>query len=126
MLAKNIDVQRGLVNGARGVVKEFESAKGGLKITAVSFIFYFFSPLGYPVIQFTSGLCLPVCPERWSVRTSGGVVVTRKQLPLKLAWAISIHKSQVGAEAAKEVTYMYYVTMEIQALLCLYFVITAI
>ena len=29
MLTKNIDVQRGLVNGARGVVKEFEKSSKG-------------------------------------------------------------------------------------------------
>ncbi len=31
MLTKNINVQRSLVNGARGVVKGFDSAKGGHK-----------------------------------------------------------------------------------------------
>nr|CAI5850636.1 unnamed protein product [Callosobruchus analis] len=32
--------------------------------------------------------------ERWVVKTASGGSVTRVQLPLKLAWAFSIHKSQ--------------------------------
>ena len=47
------------------------------------------------MVRFVSGKVTVVGPERWSVRTGGGTVATRKQLPLKLAWAMSIHKSQV-------------------------------
>ena len=49
------------------------------------------------MVRFVSGKVTVVSPERWSVRTGGGAVATRKQLPLKLAWAMSIHKSQVQA-----------------------------
>ena len=35
-------------------------------------------------------------PEKWSVRSGRGTYASRRQLPLKLAWAISIHKSQVA------------------------------
>ena len=37
--------------------------------------------------------------EKWTVHVRGGGVVTRRQLPLKLAWAMSIHKSQVRASS---------------------------
>ena len=51
---------------------------------------------GLPVVVFTNGVEQTVAVEKWSVRTGPGVVATRRQLPLKLAWAISIHKSQVS------------------------------
>ena len=50
---------------------------------------------GFPVVVFTSGLEVTIVPERWSVRVGSGKIASRRQLPLKLAWAISIHKSQV-------------------------------
>nr|CAH7752689.1 unnamed protein product [Callosobruchus chinensis] len=73
MLLKNINVSAGLVNGARGVVKEFRE--------------------GLPVVLFKNKE-LHLKKERWVVKTASGGSVTRVQLPLKLAWAFSIHKSQ--------------------------------
>ncbi|XP_056276388.1 ATP-dependent DNA helicase PIF1 isoform X2 [Pseudoliparis swirei] len=65
MLTKNLDVARGLVNGARGLVVAFEPGK-------------------HEVLK----------AERWVFKSCGGIHLSRQQLPLKLAWAISIHKSQ--------------------------------
>ncbi|KAG8014041.1 ATP-dependent DNA helicase PIF1 [Nibea albiflora] len=77
MLTKNLDVARGLVNGARGVVVAFESGKHGL-----------------PRVRFLCGVTEVLKPERWVFKSGGGIHLSRQQLPLKLAWAISIHKSQ--------------------------------
>ncbi|XP_029380423.1 ATP-dependent DNA helicase PIF1 [Echeneis naucrates] len=77
MLTKNLDVARGLVNGARGVVVAFESGKQGL-----------------PHVRFLCGVTEVLKPERWVFKSGGGIHLSRQQLPLKLAWAISIHKSQ--------------------------------
>ncbi|XP_047446634.1 ATP-dependent DNA helicase PIF1 [Mugil cephalus] len=77
MLTKNLDVGRGLVNGARGVVVAFDSGKNGL-----------------PRVRFLCGTTEVLKPERWVFKSGGGIHLSRQQLPLKLAWAISIHKSQ--------------------------------
>ncbi|XP_056388989.1 ATP-dependent DNA helicase PIF1 isoform X2 [Hyla sarda] len=77
MLTKNLDVARGLVNGARGVVVGFDGAG---------------KPL--PKVRFLCGVTEVMKPERWVIKANGGVFLSRQQLPLKLAWAISIHKSQ--------------------------------
>ncbi|XP_012223199.2 ATP-dependent DNA helicase PIF1 [Linepithema humile] len=74
MLLKNINVNSGLVNGARGVVIDFKN--------------------DIPVIQFRCGTRYEAKMEKWTIKTSSGAFVHRKQVPLKLAWAFSIHKSQ--------------------------------
>ncbi|XP_056322092.1 ATP-dependent DNA helicase PIF1 [Danio aesculapii] len=77
MLTKNLDIQRGLVNGARGVVVDFQPGNQGL-----------------PRVRFLCGTVEVMKRERWMFKAPGGLYLSRQQLPLKLAWAISIHKSQ--------------------------------
>ncbi|OAD60941.1 ATP-dependent DNA helicase PIF1 [Eufriesea mexicana] len=74
MLLKNVNISDGLVNGARGVVTKFVD--------------------NVPIVQFRSGLQYRAKLEKWNLKTNLGTVVHRKQIPLKLAWAFSIHKSQ--------------------------------
>lgn len=74
MLLKNINVSAGLVNGARGVIKSFKD--------------------DLPVVHFKNKREYVAKHEKWVVKSAGGGTLTRKQIPLKLAWAFSIHKSQ--------------------------------
>nr|XP_055058562.1 ATP-dependent DNA helicase PIF1-like isoform X3 [Misgurnus anguillicaudatus] len=84
MLTKNLDVQRGLVNGARGVVVDFQPGSQARNYPCS----------GLPRVRFLCGAVEVMKRERWMFKASGGLYLSRQQLPLKLAWAISIHKSQ--------------------------------
>lgn len=75
MLVKNTDVERGLVNGAVGSIIRFE------KIT------------GYPIVHFDNGITSTIKPIEWEIEI-GGVKVKSIQIPLMLAWSITISKSQ--------------------------------
>lgn len=46
-------------------------------------------------MQFKCGNLIPIKPEKWIVKIPSGQFLSRQQIPLKLAWAFSIHKSQV-------------------------------
>jgi ATP-dependent DNA helicase PIF1 len=74
MLLKNINIATGLVNGARGIVMKYRE--------------------GYPVVKFKNNQEYCAKPEKWIIKMPSGTCLTRKQVPLKLAWAFSIHKSQ--------------------------------
>jgi ATP-dependent exoDNAse (exonuclease V) alpha subunit len=73
----------GFVNGSRGQVIDFEQ--------------------DMPVIRLMSGKRLRVEPHTWSLNEDGLVRAEVRQLPLRLAWAITIHKSQGMSLDAAEI-----------------------
>jgi len=80
MLTRNKDLDKNLVNGSRGVVERFvETSEGPI-----------------PIVRFDSGIVTRIDPVeaiRYNSDGEEGCLV-RMQVPLKLAWAITIHKSQ--------------------------------
>ena len=80
MLTRNKDLEKGalgLVNGSRGVIERFDADQ-------------------IPVVRFDNGRIEKIARvEAVRYNPDGGEgVLVRKQLPLKLAWATTVHKSQ--------------------------------
>ncbi len=85
MLAQNLDTKVGLVNGARGIVLDFERSSEGDE--------------RWPMVQFMTptspeGTIVVVDPTTWTMKSFGTVQASRRQVPLRLAYALTIHKSQ--------------------------------
>lgn len=75
MCTKN-NPKEGFVNGTLGTVLEFDTTSG------------------YPIVKTRSGKRIEVEPAEWKVEENGTVRARIMQLPLRLAWAITVHKSQ--------------------------------
>jgi ATP-dependent DNA helicase PIF1 len=97
ILLKNIDSEKGLVNGSRGLVVDFQKAtKNSADLPRE-----FRSSL-LPVVQFESAckkndclvnendLCILVEPVEWASKVGDTIVCSRTQIPLRLAWALSV------------------------------------
>ncbi len=75
MFTKN-NSKEGYVNGTLGTVEEFDD----------------FSNL--PIVITKDGQKIMVEPDEWTVEEIGRVKAKISQIPLRLAWAITVHKSQ--------------------------------
>lgn len=67
---------RKYVNGSLGVVKGFEKGSD------------------YPIVEFRSGKTVTMQPDSWELRDGDKKRAGLSQIPLRLAWAITVHKSQ--------------------------------
>lgn len=74
MFVKN-NFMKGYVNGTLGEVVDFSES-------------------GHPIVETLSGKKIIAAPENWSVEENGKTLAKITQVPLRLAWAITIHKSQ--------------------------------
>lgn len=48
----------------------------------------------YPIVEFRSGKIVTMIPETWELRDGDKKRASISQIPLRLAWAITVHKSQ--------------------------------
>ncbi len=53
-----------------------------------------FANSGYPIVKTKSGLRIEAVPGEWSIADGSKILAQVKQVPLRLAWAITVHKSQ--------------------------------
>ena len=74
MFVKN-NYEKGYANGTLGEVVAFDSS-------------------GFPIVEVASGKRITVGAESWRVEEEGKVRAEILQIPLRLAWAITVHKSQ--------------------------------
>ena len=84
MCTKN-NFEVGYVNGTLGRVVDFDREDG------------------FPVIETSDGRSIKIAPQSWSVIEDGKVKGEITQVPLRLAWAITVHKSQGMSLDAAEI-----------------------
>ena len=74
ILLKNLDMANGLANGSRGIIVKFID--------------------DFPMVKFLNGMEILITPNLWEIKENDKVVLYMQQLPLKVAYALSIHRGQ--------------------------------
>lgn len=105
MLAFNLDVAGGLCNGSRGVITDFkvpttpfrdvfhrqfseDEKKKGLAVRVL------YPTIPLPIVQFDNGRKVFIPYARWSRKLDGLAEVYTWHIPLRFAWATTIHRCQ--------------------------------
>lgn len=107
MLLKNLDLEKGLANGSRGVIVRFQRPKSQSEVPTG------FKNRDFPVVKFDITKAVgsskeegddesaekddneyTISPEEWTHKMGDQTVSSRQQIPLRPAWSISVHKSQ--------------------------------
>lgn len=74
MLLWNLEPLGGLANGTLGIIESFDNNK--------------------PCVRFANGRVETLDRQEWTIKNGSEILATRCQFPLRLAYAITVHKSQ--------------------------------
>ena len=78
VMAVRNDTDHQFVNGSLGTVRGFAAENKG----------------GWPIVEFENGNIVTMKPNCWEMMDGDTVLASVNQVPLRCAWAITIHKSQ--------------------------------
>lgn len=78
VMALRNDQDRQYVNGSIGAVRAFQPESKG----------------GWPIVEFENGNIVTMKPASWEMMDGDTVLASVRQVPLRCAWGITIHKSQ--------------------------------
>ena len=118
MLITNVDVSDGLSNGVSGIVRGIEYGKSH-NMPKTVFV-HFDSPcIGSKARSAASACipsnfseCVPITPHKDTFNVkwhSKAVTLTREQIPLKLSWAVTVHKVQGQTTSQAVISMKYHV-----------------